>query len=221
MTNTATAALSIEAQNALITLAEPGRDGRLQNTRAAIGVTEHDLITRDSRSESGYSLRAIIPARVFGELVAAEYVTSVTNRFGFTYYEPTIAGAEARAAILNPPAQEEEPMTNPAADLSDEAQEVIMNLAVDNAYLHIRNDSRDNYNMFRVEPGGHYRHPNGPAEGVWTVANVWLGAVHDGIIAELKRHDLITCTRESADGRLALRYEATIAGAEARAALIY
>lgn len=122
---------------------------------------------------------------------------------------------------LNPSAQEEEPMTNPAADLSDEAQEVIVNLAVENAYLHIRNDSRDNYNMFRVEPGGHYRHPNGPTEGIWTVANVWLGAVHDGIIAELKRHDLITCTRESADGRLALRYEATIAGAEARAALIY
>lgn len=221
MTNTATATLSIEAQTALIILAEPGMGGRLQNARAAIGVTEHDLITRDSRSSSGYSLCAIIPARVVEELIAAEYVTPVTNRFDFTSYEPTIAGAEARAAILNPPAQDEQPMTNPAADLSDEAQEAIINLAVENAYLHIRNDSRVNYNMFRVEPGGHYRHPNGPAEGIWTAANVWLGAVHEGIIAELKQHDLITCTRESADGRLALRYEATIAGAEARAALIY
>lgn len=101
MTDPAT--LSIAAQTALITLAEPGMNGRLQNARAAIGVTEYDLITRGIRSGGGYLLRAIVPARVFEELLAAGYITPATNRFGFTYYEPTIAGAEARAAILNPP----------------------------------------------------------------------------------------------------------------------
>lgn len=93
-----TTALTIEAQALLIPLAEPGANGRLQNPRAAIGVTEYELITRTSAD--GYGLRRTAPARITEELLNAGCIATITDRFGFTYYVPTIAGAEARAAIL-------------------------------------------------------------------------------------------------------------------------
>lgn len=97
-----TAPLSLEAQNVLVILAEPGAEGRLQNPREAIGVTEYDLITRGQPdSLSAYYLRAIVPARVVRELSEADYLATITNRYGDVALVPTIAAAEARAVILS------------------------------------------------------------------------------------------------------------------------
>lgn len=112
-------------------------------------------------------------------------------------------------------------MTNPAKTLTPEAQAVLIDAAVTNAHIeHARGHERK-YNLFHAEPGGHYRHPSGPPEGVWTTANVWVRNVGPDVIQELLEHDLLTVTSRSVDGRVMLKLEATIAGAEVRAALIY